>query len=121
MTVAELRRSPPMDFQRTPKPGWDTEISSAWRKIGDDLMVLVSQSLESDDKVWLHVSMSRPTSLPSWGDVRRVKDAFIGRDAKAIQVLPKAAEYVNIHPNVLHLFHCLDGDVLPDFRRGTGI
>ncbi len=26
----------------------------------------------------------------------------------------------NIHPNVLHLFVCLDGDPLPDFTRGKG-
>lgn len=57
--------------------------------------------------------------LPSWKDLRDVKDVFIG-NRKAIQVFPVAAEYVNIHPNVLHLFACLDDDGLPDFTSGTG-
>lgn len=122
MTVAvAIDAGPPMDFQRVRHPGFDTPISSAWKRIGDELMVLVSKSLEADDKMWLHVSLSRPSRLPTWQDLRRVKDAFVGKDRKAIQVLPADSEYVNIHPFVLHLFCCLDGDVLPDFRRGTGI
>ena len=121
MTVGELRERPPIDFRRKLHPSFDTQISSAWEKIGDDLIVLVSQSLEADDRMWLHASLSRPTRLPSWSDLRRVKDAFIGKDKKAVQVFPADSEYVNMHPNVLHLFHCLDGDVLPDFRRGTGL
>jgi hypothetical protein len=120
-TVAALKEHPPMDFQQIRKPGFDTPISSAWQKIGDDVMVLVSESVESDDRIWLHVSVSRPNRLPTWADLRRVKDAFIGKDRKAIQVLPAQSEYVNIHPYVLHLFACLEGDPLPDFRRGTGI
>lgn len=121
VSISALRDHPPMDFQQIRKPGWDTDISSAWTKIGDDLMVLCSQSVEADGRMWFHVSMSRPTRLPTWQDVRRVKDAFIGKDQKAVQVFPPQSEYVNIHPHVLHLFHCMDGDVLPDFRRGTGL
>lgn len=117
MTVAQLTERPPMDFQQVRHPTFDTAISNSWRKIGDDLQVLVSQSVEADGRMWLHVSMSRPSRLPTWQDVRRVKDAFIGKDKKAIQVLPSDREYVNIHPHVLYLFHCLDGDPLPDFRR----
>lgn len=116
----DLRRRPPIDFRETPSQ-FDTFISSTWSKIGDDLKVLVSESVEADERVWLHVSFSRPTRLPTWSDLRRVKDAFIGKDKKAIQVFPAEREYVNIHPYVLHLFHCLEGDALPDFRRGTGL
>jgi hypothetical protein len=28
---------------------------------------------------------------------------------------------VNIHPNCLHLFVCVDNDPLPDFTRGEGL
>jgi hypothetical protein len=86
------------------------------KKIADTLLVVWSGRTEADGKRWVHVSCSRPSRLPSWGDIREVKDAFIGRERRALQVLPPAAEYVNIHPNCLHLWHCLDGDGMPDFR-----
>lgn len=93
----------------------------AYRKIGDKVTVIVSGSTEADGRRWLHVSVSRPSRLPSWEDLREVKDTFIGRDRKAIQVLPPASEYVNIHPHVLHLWACVDDDGLPDFRKDGGI
>jgi len=33
-------------------------------------------------------------------------------------VVPPRSQYVNINPTVLHLWVCLDGDVLPDFTHG---
>lgn len=80
------------------------------------LLVIASALIEDDGKRWLHVSLSRRTRLPSWADMHYVKDQFIGRQNKAIQVFPPAREYVNTHPNCLHLFRCLDGDGIPDFR-----
>ena len=38
----------------------------------------------------------------------------------AIMVIPPRSEYVNLNKRVLHLFYCLDRDVLPDFTRGGG-
>lgn len=86
------------------------------RKLGDTLLVVFSARREADGRRWAHVSLSRPSRLPSWEDVREVKNAFIGRDRRALQVLPPEAEYVNIHAHCLHLWHCLDDDGLPDFR-----
>lgn len=51
----------------------------------------------------LHVSLSYRGHLPSWEDVRLVKDAFFGDDLDAMMVLPKAADYVNEHPYTFHL------------------
>lgn len=85
----------------------------------DGLTVITSVAVELDGKRWFHVSCSRKDHLPSWNDLRRVKDLFVGTGRSAIQVLPKQSEYVNIHPRVLHLYTCLDGDPLPDFTRGT--
>jgi len=70
-----------------------------------------------DGKLWLHVSArGRRPNLPSWDDMAGVKRLFIGRERKAIMVLPPEAEHVNIDPNVLHWFSPLEGDPLPDFR-----
>lgn len=76
---------------------------------------------ERDEKLWLHLSISHAKRLPTWHDLREAKDIFIGKDRVALQILPREAEYVNRHPNVLHLWCCLDGDVTPDFRTGKEI
>jgi hypothetical protein len=71
-------------------------------------------------QIWLHVSVSRrDRSLPTWEQLRLVKDRFIGQDRTALQVLPPEDKYVN-KAEVLHLWCCLDGDVTPDFTAGTG-
>ncbi len=91
-----------------------------YRHAHSDLLVIAGGRVEKDGKRWIHVSMSYPQKLPGWNVYRMVKDRFIGRDKKAIQVLPPDSEYVNLHPNVLHMWHCLDGDGLPDFRTESG-
>jgi hypothetical protein len=84
----------------------------------DRLSVIVSGSFELDGKRWLHVSCARPDRLPSWEDLREVKNRFIGADKLAVQVLPPESRYISIHPYCLHLWHCIDADPVPDFARG---
>jgi hypothetical protein len=121
-TVLQTREAPAWAeafFRDVLALGWHrrTDPCVWYSKIGDTMTVIVSGDTEADGKRWIHVSVSRPSRLPSWEDLREVKDTFIGRDRKAIQVLPPAAEYINLHSYALHLFHCLDGDPFPDFRR----
>lgn len=80
--------------------------------------VVVSASREQDGKRWLHVSVSHKSGRVEWYDMVRVKNAFVGKEKYALQVFPPESRYVNIH-DVWHLWHCLDGYPLPDFRRGT--
>jgi hypothetical protein len=81
------------------------------------LNVICSASMERDSRRWLHVSVSHPDRLPTWDELAEVKSLFIGTERKAIQVLPPTEEHVNVHPTCLHLWACLDGDGLPDFRK----
>ena len=53
---------------------------------------------------FLHVSVSRRSRLPSWDDLKLVKKSFIGEDREAVHVLPKASDYINLHPYCLHLW-----------------
>lgn len=71
-----------------------------------------------DKSTWLHVSFSYTNRLPSWQDLRSVKDLFIGRNRLAVQILPAEQDYVNIHKNTLHLYTRLDGDTLPGLAPG---
>lgn len=106
----------------------------SWEKVADipiegqvyvsrwGLRVIVTADFERDDRLWLHVSLSKKHKLPSWDDVREVKDLFIGKDRLAIQVLPPESEYVNCHPHTLHLWSCLEGPrIVPDFRQDNGL
>ena len=104
--------------QRHPFLGHDSTYGACFTSVRG-LGVLISACRYPDGKRWLHVSLSRSDKkLPSWDDLREVKTLFIGEDKTALQVLPSTQKYVNIHPGVLHLWHCLDGDVTPDFTRG---
>lgn len=82
----------------------------------DGLKVLVTVETYPDKSVWHHISFSYPNKLPNWEDLRAVKTLFMGKDKLAIQVLPREdlpGEYLNVHPNCLHLYRRLDGDTLP--------
>lgn len=86
------------------------------RYLRSDGMSIICGMENHDGKWWLHVSCAKPDSLPTWEDFKEVKAIFIGRDKKAIQILPNEKEYVNIHPYCLHLYHCGNDD-LPDFTH----
>jgi len=100
----------PMDF------GPDGRVFASM----DHRSVIMTVAMYDDGHEWLHVSTAHPTRLPTYAELMEVKDLFVGRDRKAIMVLPSAKEHVNIHPNCLHLFARLDGDSLPDFTMGKG-
>ena len=81
------------------------------------LKVMASVDIDSRGHSWAHVSMSRAASLPTWADLRKVRDEFLPRDRAVVQVFPPEGEYVNMHPFVLHLWSDLsDHGYLPDFR-----
>jgi len=87
---------------------------------GTQLRVVMSVDVK-DGKKWHHVSVSKAKELPTWAEMREVKDLFMGVEVTAVQVLAKGSEWVNVHPYCLHLWRPLDDNfgVLPDFRRGV--
>ena len=103
--------------------GWELREDYAnarvyWRH-GVNPLSVIAEVAEYGGRHWLHVSCSARVRLPSWAELREVKDLFCGREALALQVLPPASEYVNIDPNVLHLWVALEGPrPCPDFTRG---
>jgi hypothetical protein len=73
------------------------------------LRVIRSIADMHDGSKWVHVSLSRSTQHPSWEDMVKVKENFIGTDADAIMVLPARSEHVNIHTHCFHWWHYLSG------------
>lgn len=88
----------------------------------DGLQVIVSYDTPPfSSRTWLHVSCTKTSktgsSLPEWIDLKTCKELFIGEDEEALQIFPPKAEWVDIHPAVLHLW-CLPGERLVGDMRG---
>lgn len=102
------------------REGWTRETptgnGATFRSKTRGLFVMVSGAVELDGRRWIHVSVSRRDRLPSYDDLALVKRAFIGDERKALQVFAPSSEHYNLHAFCLHLWCCLDGDGLPDFR-----
>jgi hypothetical protein len=53
---------------------------------------------------WIHVSLSRWDAIPTWMDIKKVKNEFLGKDEEACMTFPKQKDYVNLHQHCLHLW-----------------
>jgi len=101
-------------------------LCDGWRlrTNGDDdetrrgMVVIISGGVELDGKRYIHCSISRRDEMPSYTDLDYIKSVVFGPDREAYQKFARRREHVNIHPFCLHLWHCMDGDRLPDFTRG---
>jgi len=51
-----------------------------------------------------HVSVQGKKGTPSWEVMCAIKDIFWEPEDEVIQYHPKKSEYVNMHPNVLHMW-----------------
>ena len=85
-------------------------------KLNNGLIVIISGAIEDDWKRWIHVSLSRKSRMPEYRDITLVRNIFLS-NKKTIMILPEDIFHVNIHPYCLHLWHCIDGDQLPEFSK----
>jgi hypothetical protein len=72
--------------------------------------------IASDGDGWEHVSvvvvMRRGTRVPTWAEMCHIKALFWTEDEAVLQYHPAKADYVNIHPHVLHLWRPIGVTVL---------
>ena len=87
------------------------------------LRFIVSDAVEEDGRVWRHASVSRTDrQMPTYDDLRLLKECTIGAARTAIQVFPPADRHIDIAGRadpaiqVLHLWSP-ETDFLPDFAR----
>jgi hypothetical protein len=59
---------------------------------------------------WEHVSVSTQRRIPNWLEMCFVKDLFWNEDDWVVQFHPAKSQYVNNHPNVLHLWRPTEGN-----------
>lgn len=97
--------------------GWVRHNYYTWMHPHKRLGVIVGVEIHDDGKKWIHVSVSHQNKIPNYESLCMVKRLWVGEERKAVQVFPPKSEHVNDHLRCLHLWACLDGDGLPDFRR----
>ena len=69
------------------------------------------QVIAGDGLGWEHVSVSRKDRPPLWEEMCQIKDMFWDRDDCVLQYHPPEADYVNNHPNCLHLWRPIGVEV----------
>lgn len=78
--------------------------SAGWRDLATRF--IVSAGIEDTER-WgplLHVSMSYPDRDPSWDEIKAVRAAFFPGDMDAGMMLPREADYINVHSHCFHLW-----------------
>jgi hypothetical protein len=85
-------------------------LAGAFKLLGpgpeSTLLLVLSSGPESNgnDTGWEHVSVSAERRPPTWTEMCFVKDLFWSETECVIQYHPPKNEYVNFHPNVLHMW-----------------
>lgn len=98
---------PPLGDSKVPTFGYHHESG---------LTVVITGDREQDGRRWITLTLVCADRAPVLSEIISVKDLFIGNEYAAVMRLPKVSE--RAHPNVVHLFRCIDADgMTPDFTR----
>ena len=77
--------------------------------------VIVTQA-PFDGVEWIHASIALEDRMPTYEELKALKDGVFGPKREAYQVFPSEDRHINHHPHALHLWGRADGArVLPDF------
>jgi hypothetical protein len=68
------------------------------------LAIIASDGTDKDARGWEHVSVSTAMRTPTWKEMQWVKEQFWNDDEVVIQLHPAKVDYVNCHPNTLHMW-----------------
>lgn len=60
---------------------------------------------------WEHVSISHKHKIPSWRAMCELKDLFFHEHETVMQLHPPKENYINNHPNCLHLWRPLGQEI----------
>lgn len=70
----------------------------------DDGLIILSSLDGTHHGKLKHLSMSRADRYPAWDEIVAVKEQLMGMEMDAMMVIPKRADYVNVHPNTFHVW-----------------
>lgn len=63
-----------------------------------------------------HTSLAHPSRLPTWEELKEVKEEFHG-DVFVFQALPPSAVYINVHNYCFHLWEYLGTQINPTTQK----
>lgn len=91
-----------------PVAGWGDEHNGAFilKLEGSRLDFKV---IASNGGYWEHVSVSTNERVPKWAEMCQIKELFFEDEETVIQFHPPKSQYINRHPNCLHLWRHIDG------------
>lgn len=108
MKLQNVIGSRPFAIVDNAPPGWKElptmPMGRAFRKETSSLTVLSSLDDMEDGVVALHVSVSRAKKLPTWEDLKAVKNVFMGPEVDAFHIIPAISDHVNLHNYTMHLW-----------------
>lgn len=93
--------------------GFYTRMSDGLDPLNAMVTVDLLNTFEQGAGVWLHMSVSRKTRLPTWDDLVLAREELGFKDLLFIQLLPPTRAWLNVHSYCLHLLHRLDAEVVP--------
>jgi hypothetical protein len=67
--------------------------------------------IASDGEGWEHVSVSLPNRCPTWSEMCQAKALFWDDEDRVMQLHPPRSEWVNNHPNCLHLWRPIGQEI----------
>ena len=70
----------------------------------DELACIVSH-----DQGAMHASLSHRERYPTWDEIKAIREWVFPNDVEVVMVLPRAEDYVNLHPNCFHLWESACG------------
>jgi hypothetical protein len=79
------------------------------------------QVIASDGLGWEHVSVSRRDRCPTWEEMCQVNALFWDEEDCVVQYHPPRSEYVNNHPNCLHLWRPTEGQIPRPMKLLVGV
>ena len=104
--------------ERHPYLGRSPSGSNHGYFIINKLRVISSGSAWEGAKGWEHVSVSRADGrMPSWLEMKKVKELFWRDDECVVQYHPPKSDYVNIADGCLHLWRHEDGFPMPPVEQ----
>lgn len=77
--------------------------------------------IASDQLGWEHVSASRRDRPPTWDEMCQLKALFWDDEDCVVQYHPPKSDYVNNHPNCLHLWRPTEAELPRPPRLMVGV
>lgn len=78
------------------------------RKVGSSINLNI---IASQDMGWEHVSVSTPSKIPTWEMMCFIKNMFWDETDCVMQLHPPKSDYINNHPNCLHLWRPIEQEI----------